>query len=291
MENIEKMIKIVYALLAFVLITGSASALGISSANFGEVEQGKIYNQTVTLVNSPNDFDNHFVVTVDGAIKDWVKVSPAEFDLAKGNAKQITLSLEVPKDAGLGELKGSVTAEGKKTVPAAGGDGGGANVGYAVATKGNIYANVIKPGALASVEIIGVEVSASVPAGSVAKVTVTSKNNGNVATSANFKLDVKKDGKVVASVPGTSADFAIGEEKTVKLFWDTQGVADGRYDAYIEATTIARSSEKTTSTDYKPVQITIGEAQSGAKGNIFILAVAGVVILIIILAVIVKRKK
>ncbi len=284
----EKMKIFGHVLLVLAIVTGSASALGISSANFGDVEQGKIYNQTVTLVNSPNDFDNHFVVTVDGTIKSWIKITPAEFDLAKGNVQQITLTLNVPKDAGLGELKGTVTAEGKKTVPSSGG-GGGANVGYAVATKGNIYTNVVKPGALASVEITGVEVPSPVPAGSVAKFTVTSKNNGNVATSANFKLDIKKDGKVVASVPGTPADFALGEEKTIKLFWDTQGVSEGGYDAYVEATTIARGSEKTTSAASKPIPVIIGE-EKGVSSNTLI-AVAGVAILIIILAVVLKRRK
>lgn len=284
----EKMVKFVYVLLAFVLITGSAVALGISSANFGDVEQGKIYNQTVTLVNSPNDFDNHFVVTVDGAIKDWIKVSPAEFDLAKGNVKQITLSLEVPKDAGLGELKGTATAEGKKTVPSATG-GGGANVGYAVATKGNIYANVVKPGAVASVEIIGVEVLATVPAGSVAKFTVISKNNGNVATSASFKLDIKKDGQVIASIPGTTTDFALGEEKEVKLFWDTQGASEGKYDAHIEATTIKRGDEKTAAVTYKPVYVTVGEEKGGISTTVVI--GVGIVVLVVIIAVVLMRRK
>jgi len=288
MKKMEKLIRIVYTLLVLVLIAGSASALGISSANFGDVEQGKTYTQTVMLVNSQNDFDNHFVVTVDGTLKDWIKISPAEFDLAKGNVQQITLNLEVPKDAGLGEIRGNVIAEGKKTVPSSEGGGGGANVGYAIATKGTIYANLIKPGAVASVEITGVEIASNVAAGSVAKLTVTSKNSGNVATSANFKLDIKKDGKIVASIPGTPADFAIGEEKTVKLFWDTQGIAEGKYDAIIEATTIARGSEKTTSTVYKPVPITIGED----KGNSNILiAVIGIVILIVVIVVVLKRRK
>lgn len=288
MKKMEKLLKIVYALLVLVLIAGSASALGISSANFGDVEQGKTYTQTVTLVNSQNDFDNHFVVTVDGTLKDWIKISPAEFDLAKGNVQQITLSLEVPKDAGLGEIRGNVIAEGKKTVPSSGGEGGGANVGYAVATKGNIYANLIKPGAVASVEITGVEIASNVPVGSVAKLTVTSKNSGNVATSANFKLDIKKDGKVVASIPGTPADFAIGEEKTVKLFWDTQGIAEGKYDAIIEATTIAKGSEKITSIAYKPVPITIGEEKGN---NNILIASIGAVILIVVIVVVLKRRK
>lgn len=285
-------IKAVYVLLAFAFITGSASALGISSATFGDVEQGKTYNQTVTLINSPNDFDNHFVVVVDGAIKDWIKVSPAEFDLAKGNVQQITLSLEVPKDAGLGEISGTVTAEGKKTVPSSDGAGGGMIVGYAVATKGTIYANVIKPGAYASVEITGVEVPATVPADSVARLTVTAKNNGNVATSASFKLDIKKEGTVVASIPGTSTDFALGEEKAVKLFWDTQGVAEGNYDAYVEATTIARGSEKTSSATYKPVPIIImGEEKGGSTSTLIIATGIGIAILIILLILVIRRRK
>lgn len=284
----EKMEKIVCVLMVFILMAESAFALGISSANFGDVEQGKTYNQTVTLVNSPNDFDNHFVVTVDGAIKGWTKITPVEFDLAKGNIQQIILTLEVPKDAGLGELTGTVTAEGKKTVPSSTG-GGGANVGYAVATKGNIYASVIKPGALASVEITGVEVPETIPVGGIAKFTVTFKNNGNVATSANFKLDIKKDGKAVASIPGTPADFALSEERAVKLFWDTQGITEGRYDAYVEATTIARGSEKTSTAAYKPVPIIIGKEKGGISSTL--IAVAGVAILIIILAVVLKRRK
>ncbi len=285
----RKMIKIIYVLLALVLLAGGASALGISSANFGDVEQGRTYNQTVTLVNSQNDFDNHFVVEVDGAIKGWIKVSPAEFDLAKGNIKQITLSLEVPKDANLGEMKGTVTAVGKKSVPATGGASGGANVGYAVATKGNIYANVVKPGALASVEITGVEIPSTVPVGSVARFTATVRNTGNVATSASIKLDIKKDGKVVASIPGATTDFTLGEEKAVKLFWDTQGVAEGKYDAYVEATTIAKGSEKTSSATYKPVTVILGEEKGEGSNTLF--AAAGVAILIVILAVVLRRRK
>lgn len=283
----KKMIRLVHAMFVLVLIIGNASALGISNANFGDVEQGKIYNQTVTLLNSPNDFDNNFVVTVDGAIKNWTKVSPSEFSIKKGNVQKITLTLNVPIDADLGEIKGSVIAEGKNTVPSSSG-GGGANVGYAVATKSNIYATVIKPGAVASVEITGVEVLSSIPVGSVVRFTVTSKNNGDVATTANFKIDIKKGGKVVASIPDTPVDFTIGEEKTVKLFWDTQGVAEGGYDALVEANTIARGSEKTTSSTFKPVSVVIGENNSSSP---FIL-VAGIVILIIIISIVgLKRRK
>jgi len=90
--------------------------------------------------------------------------------------------------------------------------------------------------------------------------------------------------------PGTPADFALGEEKTIKLFWDTQGVAEGRYDALVEAVTIARGSEKTSSAAYKPVPVIVGEEKSGVSSTTLI-AVAGVAILIIILAVVLKRRK
>lgn len=283
-----KAIIIVQALLAFFLIAQSSNALGISSVSFADVEQGKTYTQTVALINSPNDFDNHFVIEIDGSIKDRIIVSPAEFDLAKGEVKKINLTLEVPKYSQLGELTGTITAVGKKTAPSSGGDGG-ANVGYAVATKGSIYANVIKAGALALVEITGVDVSSPVPAGSVARLTVTAKNNGNVATSSSFKLKIKKDGNVVADIPNSFMDFALGEEKTFKLFWDTQGMEDGRYDAYIEATTIAKGSEKTASTAYKPVSIIIGE-ENRRIINVLV-AAAGVIVLILVSAVVLKRKK
>ncbi len=284
----KKMIQVFILLMFFIVLNSTATALGISNANFGDVEQGKSYNITITLVNSQNDFDNHFIVEISGALKNWISISPSEFDLAKGNSKQINLTLKVPSDTVLGQSTGTVTATGKKTAPSGGADSGGANVGYAVATKGNIYANVVKPGAVASVEITNVEVQSNVASGSVAKLTVFSKNSGNVATSASFKLDIKKDSKIVASIPGTPTDFAIGEGKTVKLFWDTQGVEDGRYEAYIEAATIAKGSEKTSSATYRPVPVTVGKEKDF---NSLLLASAGAVILIVIIAVVLKRRK
>lgn len=283
-----KTIVFIQAVLAFVLISQSASALGISSASFPGAEQGRSYTQTVTLMNSQNDFDNHFVIGIDGEIKTWIKVSPVEFDLKKGEIKLINITLIVPEDSKLGEVTGTITAVGRKTVPSSSG-GEGATVGYAVATKGNIYANVLKQGALASVEITGVEVSSHVVSGSVARFTVNSRNNGNVATSANFKLEVKKDEKVIASVPDTKADFTLGEEKNVKLFWDTQGVEDGKYNAYIKVTTIASGMEKTSAFEYKPVLIIIGNTQ-GISSTILI-AVAGLIILIIAVFLVLRNKK
>ena len=284
-----KSIITVQVLLALVLITQSVSALGIGSTSFADVEQGRTYSQTVTLINSPNDFDNHFVIEIEGAIKPWIKVSPVEFDLKKGEIKEINITLIVPEGSNLGEVTGTITAVGKKTVPSSGGSEG-ANVGYAVATKGNIYANVVKQGALASVEVTGVEVSSPVVSGSVARFTVTSKNKGNVATSANFNLEVKKGDKIIASVPDTLAEFTLGEEKTVKLFWDTQGVEDGEYNAYIGATTIAKGMEKTSSSEYKAVRIIVGEEKGGINSTL--IAVTGTAILIIIiLALVLKRRK
>ena len=282
-----KINKIFYTTLALALFINGASAIGISSASFGDVELERSYTQTVTLLNSENDFDNHFVIEIDGTIKDWITVSPSEFDLTKGNTKQITLTLEVPEDAPLGEITGTVTAVGKNTVPSSDGGSGGANVGYAIATKGNIYANVVKQGALASVEIIGVDSPSNVATGDVARITVTSRNNGNVATTASFKLEIKNNGKVVATVPGTPTDFALNEEKTVKLFWDTQGMQDDKYELNVQATTIAKGSEKTTSTSYEPLTIQIGETGSSSLTVIVI----GAGILIIILGIILKRKK
>lgn len=282
----KKFLILVYAVLTFFFMVSGASALGISSANFEDVEQGKTYTRNITLLNSQNDFDNHFEVTVNGAITNWIKFTPIEFDIPKGKTQQIMLTLEVPKDAVLGEFRGTITAEGKMTVPSSNA-GSGANVGYAVATKGNIYANVVKPGAVASVEITGVEVPESVPVGSVARFTVTSRNIGNIATSANFKLNIKKNDKLVVSVPGNPVDFNIGEEKTVKILWDTQGLAEGGYDAVVEVSTIARGSEKTTTTIYKPLSVNIGKNRNSIPS----ISISGVGILIIVISIFIKRQK
>ena len=191
----------------------------------------------------------------------------------------------MPQDAGLGEITGTIIAVGKNTAPSS--DAGeGANVGYAVATKGNLYANVVKPAAFASVEIMSVKAPSKISVGSVARITVTSKNNGNVVTTANFQLEIKKNGKVVASIPGTPTDFALGEEKTIKLYWDTQGADEGRYYAYVETVTIARGTEETTSAGYKPVPVTIGD-----DNNILIAAAGAAILIVIILAVVLKRRK
>ena len=123
---------------------GSASALGISNLDFGDVEQGETYTETIVLVHSPQDFDNLFVIKVDGTIKEWITVSPVEFDLAKGSNQPITINLTVPADSALSEVTATITAVGKKTVPSAE-TTEGAIVGYAVATKSKLKANVVKP--------------------------------------------------------------------------------------------------------------------------------------------------
>jgi hypothetical protein len=286
MENIKK---ICYAFMALVMLTGNASALGISSASFGDVELGHSYNQSVVLTNSPNDFDNHFVIEINGAIKDLIKVSPVEFDLAKGNTKEINLILAVPEEAPLGDITGTITAVGQKTVSNADDYDSGTNVGYGVATKSNIYANIVKSGALASIDIISVEAPATVISDSVAKFNVKAKNTGNVVTSASFTLTVKKDATIVEDTMSSPVNFTLGDEKEIKLFWDTQGLPEGRYEAFIEASTIAQGSEKTSSTTYQPVPISIGEAKE--TSNVLIVAAGAIILIALMLITIFRRRK
>lgn len=273
-------------ILAVVVMSPCVSALGISGASFIDVDQGRTYTQTVLLVNSQYDFDNHFVVDIKGDIKNWVEVSPSEFDLKKGEKKEINLTLEIPPDAPLGEITGTITATGSMTAPTSSGTGEQASVGYAIATKSVIYANVVKPGALASIEITDVDAPSSIAPDSVTKITVNAKNNGNVPTSASFKLDIKKGDTLVESIRGSEVDFAIDQENTVKLFWDTTGIDKGKYEAYIEATTIASGAEKTVTATYSPVTITIG----GLINNTMLAAI-GAGILIVIIGFVIRRKK
>jgi len=108
---------IIGALLALLMLTGNASALGIPSTSFIDVEPGKMYTQTVLLIHSDNDFNNRYVIEIYGAIQDWIAVSPKQFNLNSGDIKEIKLKLNMPKDVHFREKRGTITAIGKKTVP------------------------------------------------------------------------------------------------------------------------------------------------------------------------------
>lgn len=282
----------VFVMLSVVALIGSTYGLGIYSANFGNVEQGKTYTTTTILITSSRDMDNHYVMEKGGDLAAWVTtISPAEFDLAAGSNKEITLTLTVPEDARLGEYEGTVTAVGKRV--AGGGAGAGeTGVGYTVATKSRLYASVVKPGAVEAAAITLFKTTKTVAPGDIAKFDIAVKNTGNIPTTAVTSLLITKGEANITTVPGAPMELSVDEEKTVKLFWDTEGVAEGEYTAV--ASVIA--GENLFSSE--PVAITVGGVAAEVEVvpstyTYYIIAIAVVIAIVVIIGVMIflRRRK
>lgn len=261
------------------LFVSTVSGLGMANLNLGDVEQGKTYDITAVVFQSHLDFDNHFIMEKGGELADWISFSPLEFDLAKSESKDIRVILKVPEDAKLGEYHGTITAVGQKTVPSEGGEGG-TTIGFRVATESKIYAKVVKPGAVEAVSILSVIAPKRVEPGSVAKFDVSIKNIGNVPTTASPTLTVSKGAETVATIPGVAIELKVEEEKTAKLYWDAH--EKGTYTAVVAVTC---GETRTTS---EPISIKVGGSTLPLA---FVVVTATLVAVIVILAVVQRRKR
>jgi len=261
-------------------LIGNVSALGMPNVDFGQVEQGRTYIQTATVVTSPGGFDNHFIMEKAGALTDWITVSPMEFDLKAGDTKDITVTLTVPEDVRLGEYNGTLKAVGQKTAPMAGEPAGGAGVGYTIATKSKLSASVIKPGAVEALTILSVIAPKRVAPGSAAKFDVAIKNTGNIYTTASPALTISKGAEAVATIPGVAMELKVDEEETAKLYWDAQ--EEGTYTAVVAVT----CGDKTTTSD--PISIEVG---GGASAFVAVTAILAVVIVILAAFVLLRRRQ
>lgn len=288
MNKMKRKLKdIVIALIVIAIFittfSGTASALGISNVNFGDVEQGKTYIQIAFIVTSPAGFDNHFIMEKSGELADWITISPLEFDLKAGDDKNVTVTLTVPEDARLGSYKGYIKAVGQSTAPAPGETSGGAGVGYKIATQSKIYANVVKPGAVEAVTILNVDAPERVKPGSVAKIEIQIKNTGNVPATASPTLTVNKGAEIVATIPGVPLELSVDEEKTVKLYWEAQ--EKGLYTAVVAVT----CGETATTSD--PVSIEVGKSAIPALPAFAVVAAILVAVLLIRLKRRLRRKR
>jgi len=286
--------KVLILLITLVVFAGSASALGIANLDFGDVEQGETYTETIILVNSPQDFDNHFVIEVEGTIKEWITVSPVEFDLARGSNQPILVTLAVPADAALGDVHATITAVGKKTAPSAGETTDGAVVGYAVATRSNVLANVVKPGATAAIEINNVEIPENIQPGDVVKFTISAKNVGNVPATATFSVLISrsKGKQVITSIPSVPTEFELGAEKTVKLYWDTHGQSEGVYTAVVSVTPSSGGKDVRIKTaSFPAINIKLGRTEGSQSVYIAIAGVVIAAVAVVALALFARRRK
>lgn len=275
----------VFVALSVVALIVSAYGLGISNANFGQVEQGKTYNSSVTIITSSRGFDNHFVVEKSGDLAGWVTtISPTEFDLKAGGTKTVTITLTVPEDARLGEYEGGITAVGKRVVGGGGAGAGETGVGYTVATKSRLYARVVKPGAVEAAAITLFKALKTVAPGDIAKFDIAVKNTGNIPTTAVTSLLITKGEANITTIPAAPMELNVDDEKSVKLFWDTEGVAEGEYSAV--ASVIAGENMFSS----EPVAITVGTVGVSAY---YMIAIAVVIAIVVITGVMLflRRRK
>jgi len=265
-----KEIIIISAILS--IFMGTASGLGITHAGFGNVEQGKTYDIPVTVITSELDFDNHFVIEIEGELTDWVSVTPLEFDLPAGESQTLTVNLEVPENARVGEYKGSITAVGQQGVPAPGETTGGAAVGYTIAARSLLSASVIKPGAVESVAVTSVNVPGKMKPDSVVKFDISIKNTGNVPAIATPILLISSHTSTT-EIPGVPVELEVDEETTIKMYWDAQEA--GTYTAVVSIA----CGETTVNSD--PVSITVTDSSlPGMQTYLVIITILGAAVLL-----------
>jgi len=209
-----------------------------------------------------------------GEIADWISFSPEEFDLPAGVEKGVILTLSVPENAKLGEHTGWVKAAGKNTVPGSGGEG--TTVGYTISLKAEASVNVIKPGAEISAVITDFLAPDSVKPNEIVHFVLSIKNDGNVFTTANSNVIIYMGDEKTKSIKGLPAELNVGEEKSIDLFWDTSGFAEGKYTAIAEL----NSGEKVSKS--MPMEINL-RSKSTIPGFSSLITIAAIVIIAVIL--------
>lgn len=199
-------------LVTFFLLSGFAGAVGITDGTFGGVtgvEQGKTYSTNVLLTNSPNR-NNYFTVSVGGEVGGWVtSISPSSFNLSAGGTKLVTLTILVPDSAGKGTHTGTVTATGAEII-------GGGTVGFQEATRGTIYADVIRSPAIASnTTNANATIASNATAANTTSANITTNtNNTNITIttiSSAGASDVDKNVTTASNVSGIAIASSVPE--------------------------------------------------------------------------------
>jgi hypothetical protein len=141
----------------------------------------------------------------------------------------------------------------------------------------------VKQGAVISAIISSFSVhSTKVSPGDILKFDLVVSNNGNVLTTTYPNVTVYKERRKVEEILCFPEELTVGEEKHVKLFWDTSDAEAGKYTAlaFVNAgTKIAQS---------KPIEITIGKSSPSLPSFD---ATTAIIIMIIIATILRIRKK
>lgn len=266
---------LIFIIIVLALLPSTVTALGIQKAEFFDVEQDDTYDITIYVYTSYLDFKNDYTIEMEGEIVSWLDVTPINFTLEEGEQNQpITLTLTVPKDAKLGDYTGTLTAVGHRTVPTGNkSSSSGTGVGYTVATRSQIHAKVIKPGAKEIVAIEDIVAPGKVSPGEIAVFSAVIRNTGNVPTTAVLTLTIQQGSNKIAEVPSAPLDLAVGDIEEIELFW--KPAAEGNYQAVLTAD----YGSKTTNSE--PMSIAVGGSSlPGVQTFVVIIIILGAAVLL-----------
>lgn len=209
----------------------TASALWMEDGNFGDVEPGKIYNLTISICSSTEESNNHFIIEKGGDIAKWLSFYPEEFDLHAGVRTNITLTLTVPTDAEFGEYTGDIKAIGTNL-----------SAGYSISVIADVRANV-KREKSKNVTITNFTVNKSkVERGEIVKIQLLIKNTGNCFTNSTVHISIYKEHEIMTAIE-RDVNLAVGEEKLLDMYWNTENMSGGKYTAVAFSSTNAEISE------------------------------------------------
>lgn len=214
-----KTILITMAIFCLILLSPSASALGIERAEFFEVEQGSTQSITISLYTSPSESENEFtyeILSDNQDIHDWVTVSPEKFVMPPGKqSRSITVTLTVPLDATLGDRNGELKYAGSRV-------SGGGTIGYTVATKSVLHFKVVKEGAKKDIDFITLEVKPQILPHEIAKFKTTLKNTGNIPAEFYVSLIIEEDMEEVFKVDSAPMSVDVDLFEDITLYWEPE---------------------------------------------------------------------
>lgn len=250
-------------LLFFNTITTSVP-LRMGDANFGDVQPGKTYNLTIYIRSSPEESDNHFIIEKGGEIAKWLSFYPEQFDLRAGARTNITLTLTIPTNAEFGGYTGYIKAIGTNL-----------SAGYSISVIAHVRANVREEKEIfKNVTITNFAVNKSeVERGEIVKIRVSIKNTGNCFTNPTVNISIYREHEIMTAIE-RNVNLAVGEEKLIEAYWNTENMSGGKY------TAVAFSSTNAKITESIPVQIEVKSEE-----HLSLLLVALIVVIISIIAV------
>lgn len=272
-------------MLFMIALISPVMGIGIEKAEFFDVEQGSTETINIHFFTA-NEQENNFLLEllVPDKVKNWITVTPENFTLGANKQQLITITLNVPKDAELGDINGDIKFTGSRVM-------GEGQIGYTVATKSTFHFRVVKEGAKKEVTFLVLDIKPQIETNKIQKFIATIKNTGNIPTSFHTILHIfDKDRAEVYNMTSASINLGVDGIEVVQLFWEP--VDEGEYTGYF---TIAYEDEVTTGVTGAVVKsdtfkFTVGTSTNSSQ-PVLIGVIIGVLVIACILFVLYRRRR